>query len=289
MQRVFLIVIALFMTCFVNAQGDTAVHKAVIVPGGYTSQLNVVYTKAGEWEGRVDLYLPPKSNKPAPVVVNIHGGGWNKGNKESQTGFGSFFKEGYAVANVAYRLSQQATAPAAVQDIRCAIIYLVNNATALNIDPNKIVLMGGSAGGHLALVAGLVGTGKQFDGNCPTSKPIKIAAIIDKYGITSVGAWKSKSGTQWLGNKANDEKFIQSVSPLYLVTKNSPPVFIVHGDADPTVPYQQSVDLKKKLDEAGVKNEFITIPGGLHGKFSKEENAMLSKAIIKFLKEINIH
>ncbi|MGC4232296.1 MAG: alpha/beta hydrolase [Niabella sp.] len=272
-----------------TAQTDTMQYKKVEFPEGYTSQLNVVYTKVANWEGRVDLYLPPKANGPSPVVVNIHGGGWNKGSKESQTGFSTFFKKGYAVANMAYRLSQQATAPAAVEDVRGVIIYLINHAKELNIDVNKIVLMGGSAGGHLAMVAGFTGSDKKFDNNCQTSKPVHIAAIIDKYGVADVGEWKSKSALQWLGDKAGDATFIQSVSPLYLVNRNVPPVFIVHGDADPTVPYQQSVDLKKKLDAAGVKNRFITIPGGLHGKFSKEENSMVNKEIISFLKELNIH
>lgn len=237
----------------------------------------------------MDLYLPPKEKGPSPVVINIHGGGWNKGNKESQTGFTSFFKQGYAVANIAYRLSQVATAPAAVEDTRCALIYLIKNAKQLNIDPDKIVIMGGSAGGHLALMGGLLGNDSRFDTNCKGVKDVKVAAIIDKYGITEVLAWNSKSATQWLGDKAGNAEFAKSVSPIYYVKKNSPPVFIVHGDADPIVPYQQSVDLKKKLDEMGVKNKFITVEGGQHGKFDKEKNSEVNRAIIDFLKEVGVH
>jgi dipeptidyl aminopeptidase/acylaminoacyl peptidase len=77
------------------------------------------------------------------------------------------------------------------------------------------------------------------------------------------------------------------VSPVNYISKNSPPVFIVHGDADPTVPYQQSVDLHKKLEAAGVKTEFMTVPGGVHGKFDKEKNSEINKAIIKFIGELN--
>lgn len=280
-----------FLLTYVCSSGQEApaAAKKVSYPEGYSGQLDVVYVKAGGWDGKMDLYLPSKEKGPAPVVINIHGGGWNKGNKESQTGFSSFFKKGYAVANVEYRLSQQATAPAAVEDVRCAVIYLINNAKELNIDVDRIVVMGGSAGGHLALVAGLMGDDKRFDGNCPAKQPVRIAAIVDKYGITDVKAWQSKSAGMWLGPKANDLEFSRSVSPLYLVKKNSPPVFIVHGDADPIVPYQQSVDLKKKLDAMGVKNRFITVPGGLHGKFEKEENSRVNKEIIAFLKEQGIH
>ena len=275
-------------------------YKPVEYPQGYKAQLNVVYTTvkglpAGQagWEGKLDLYLPPKTDKPAAILINIHGGGWKNGVKESQTGFSTFFKAGFAVANIEYRLTGQATAPAAVEDTRCALIYLIRNATELNIDVKRIVIMGGSAGGHLALMAGLLGNDHRFDTNCPGVENIKVAAIIDKYGITDVWDWAygknitSKSATQWLGDKARDEAFVKSVSPINYVNKNSPPVFIVHGDADPTVPYQQSVDLHKKLLEAGVKTKFIIVPGGLHGKFDKEKNSEINKAIMKFIAELN--
>jgi acetyl esterase/lipase len=275
-------------------QVDTITYKPVEYPAGFTSQLNIVYTAVGDWQGKMDIYLPPQSGKPTPVIINIHGGGWNHGVKESQTGFNTFFKMGYAVANMEYRLTGQATAPAAVEDTRCALIYLIRNSRALNIDINKIVVMGGSAGGHLALMAGLLENDHRFDGNCSGTENIKVAAIIDKYGITDVWDWgygtgvTSKSATRWLGEKAKDRQFAMSVSPINYVKKSSPPTFIVHGDADPTVPYQQSVDLHKKFLEAGVKTEFITVQGGLHGKFDKERNSEVNKAIANFLKDLGI-
>ncbi len=253
-----------------------------------------MYASGPGWEQKLDLYLAPKDKGPVPIVINIHGGGWNHGTKESQTGFSTFFKAGFAVANIEYRLTPQATAPAAVEDARCALAYIVKNAAALNVDVNKIVIMGGSAGGHLALMAGLLANDHRFDGNCPGIENIKVAAIIDKYGITDVNDWAygpritSKSATRWLGDKAKDAAFIKSVSPINYVSKNNPPVFIVHGDADPVVPYQQSVDLHKKLQEAGVKTQFVTIPGGLHGNFPQDKNSELNKSIISFLKEINV-
>lgn len=242
----------------------------------------------------MDIYLPSKKNKPSPVVINIHGGGWNHGTKESQTGFSSFFKNGFAVANIEYRLTGQATAPAAVEDTRCALIYLIKNAKELNIDVNKIVIMGGSSGGHLALMGGMLGNDHRFDKNCSGVENVKVAAIIDKYGIADVWDWgygsniTSKSATNWLGDKAKDKIFAASVSPVTYVNKNTPPVFIVHGDADPTVPYQQSVDLNKKLQDVGVKTKFISVPGGLHGKFDKDKNSEINKEIINFLKEVKV-
>jgi acetyl esterase/lipase len=294
MKKFTLILTFLPSLCLFAQTIDTTTYKPVEFPADFSAQLNVVYTKVNEWEGKMDLYLPPKAKGPSPVVINIHGGGWNHGVKESQTGFNTFFKMGYAVANIEYRLTGQATAPAAVEDTRCALIYLIRNAAVLNIDVNKIVIMGGSAGGHLALMGGLLGNDHRFDGHCPGVENIKVAAIIDKYGITDVWDWgygtnvTSKSATRWLGDKANDKKFAASVSPVTYVNKNSPPTFIVHGDADPTVPYQQSVDLHKKFVEMGVKTEFITVPGGLHGKFDKDKNSEINKKIAEFLLALGI-
>lgn len=275
-------------TSVTYSQDEPAVVNKVVYPANYTSQLNLVYTSSPGWEGKMDLYLPPKENGLSPAIINIHGGGWSGGTKDSQNGFNPYFKAGFAVANIEYRLSGQATAPAAVEDTRCALIYLIKNAKTLNIDVNKIVIMGGSAGGHLALMGGLLGNDSRFDTNCPGVKNIKVAAIIDKYGIVDVGdkrygKFRNGSEKRWLGSRVGDEAFIESVSPIYYVKKDSPPVFIVHGDADPAVPVQQSIDLKKKLDEMGVKNEFMTVPGGLHGKFSPEQNAEMNKAIMKFI------
>ncbi|MBO9198715.1 MULTISPECIES: alpha/beta hydrolase [Niastella] len=287
------LIFAGLMACLTLHAQDEA-PKKVDYPTGYTAQIDVVYTQGPGWQQKMDLYLAPKEKGPVPLVINIHGGGWNHGTKESQTGFNSFFKAGFAVANIEYRLTPQATAPAAVEDARCALIYIVKNAAALNVDVNRIVVMGGSAGGHLALMAGLLGNDHRFDGNCPGVENIKVAAIIDKYGITDVNDWAygtnitSKSATKWLGDKSKDEAFIKSVSPMSYVNKNSPPVFIVHGDADPTVPYQQSVDLHKKLSAAGVETVFITVPEGKHGQFPKEKNSEVNKAIMVFLKELQI-
>ena len=293
MNKAYLVVLIFLLPFCVKAQTniDTS-YKPVEYPAGYTAKLDVVYTKVKDWDGKMDIYFTSKEKKPSPVVINIHGGGWNHGVKESQTGFNTFFKEGFAVANIEYRLTGQATAPAAVEDARCALIYLIKNAKELNIDVNKIVIMGSSSGGHLALMGGLLGNDHRFDTNCPGVETIKVAAIIDKYGITDVWDWgygkilTSKSAITWLGDKAKDEAFAKSVSPINYITKDSPPVFIVHGDADPTVPYQHSVDLHKKLMDAGVKTEFITVKGGLHGKFEKEKNNEINKAIVIFIKSL---
>ncbi len=291
MKKIFLFVTILLSSLVIFAQEETKEYKPVDIPEGFTKNLDVVYTKAKDWEGKMDIYMPAKDNGPTPVVINIHGGGWNHGVKESQTGFNTFFKAGFAVANIEYRLSGQASAPAAVEDTRCALIYLIKNAKDLNIDIDKIVIMGGSAGAHLALMGGMLCNDTRFDGDCKGEvKNVKVAAIIDKYGITDVWNWgngekmHSKSVDLWLGSRAKDEGFAASVSPINYVNKNTPPTLIIHGDADPTVPYQQSVNLYKKMKKASVQTELITVAGGLHGKFDKEKNSEINKAIMAFIK-----
>lgn len=282
----FSVFLITYSSCLFSQQKE---YKPVEFPEGYQARIDVVYTQVNGWDGRIDLYTNPKSETPTPVVINIHGGGWNHGEKESQTGYGSFFKNGYAVANVEYRLLGVAPAPAAIEDVRCALIYLYTHAKELNIDTNKIVIMGGSAGGHLALMAGLLANEKKFDNNCKYDGDIKVAAIIDKYGVTDLMPLsKWKSAKNWLGKDFDNKNFIESVSPLYYVTKNSPPVYIVHGDADPIVPYDQSTALYKKLKANGVKTKMLTIEGGNHGKFTKEEKSEMSKDMWSFLDELGL-
>jgi acetyl esterase/lipase len=294
----FLLTNVAFSQQATNVPDSLKKYKPVDYPEGFKADIDEVYTKVGDWEGRMDLYYQPSNAKPTPIVINIHGGGWKNGVKESQGGFNSFFRAGISVANIEYRMTNYATAPAAIEDARCALIFLIQNANRFNIDINKIVVMGGSAGGHLALMTGLLANNRIFDKNCKSGKDIKVAAIIDKWGITDVWAWanndygpsvrKSKSPTDWLGPKKNDEAFAKMVSPIWYVNKKAPPILIIHGDADSTVPYVQSQELLEKSKSFGVRSELITVTGGGHGKFSKEKNTELSKNIIDFILSLEV-
>lgn len=280
----------MLLGCSLYAQQDTATYKPVAYPHGYTAQLNVVYNRVGDWEGRLDLYLPPAAQGPSPLVIHIHGGGWSRGTKESQTDFDAFFRLGFAVANIEYRLTGQATAPAAIEDARCALIYMTRHARELHIDTNRIVMMGSSAGGHLALMAGLLQNDHRFDGNCPGTD-VKVVAVIDKYGITDVHDWatgpvRSKSAEAWLGSRGL--AYAAEVSPLTYVKRSSPPVLVIHGDADKVVGYLQSVTLHNKLEAAGVATKLVTVPGGGHGRFTPEQNQEVDREITVFLKRVGV-
>jgi dipeptidyl aminopeptidase/acylaminoacyl peptidase len=98
---------------------------------------------------------------------------------------------------------------------------------------------------------------------------------------------KNYNGKEWLGDKQNDEKFAKSISPVSYVNKNSPPILIIHGNADSSIAYNQSEVLYKLLKDNGVKSDFITVEGGGHGKFTKEKNAELNVAILNFIKNLD--
>ncbi len=155
----------------------------------------------GSMDMHLDVYQVP-SDKPTPVVIQIHGGGWIRGDRPSGSGsFGPFFAAGMSVVAVQYRNAIDAPAPAAVQDVLCAMSWVKKNAAKYNFDPNKVVTWGGSAGGHLALMAGYAPASMDPPG-C-TDQP-KVVAVIDMYGASDVAESLTFHGSmdfthQWIG------------------------------------------------------------------------------------------
>lgn len=285
--------------CFVEKDSTTNLSKAITVnfqtlktvsyPSNYAAQIDVVYKNVNSPNTRMDIYYPTNPAKPVPVVINMHGGGWVSGAKEEQGGFNMYFNQGYAVANVEYRMRHEALAPAAVEDVRGAMIYLLHHAEELNIDKNKIIFQGGSAGGHLALTAGYLQNNRIYDNDTEPYMPeINVMAVIDKYGAAELVTFApGYSGMiAWLGPKYTDEEFVKSISPVHLIDAKTPPTYIIHGDADPTIPYSQSVILQEALQQAGVKNKFTTVPGGGHGGFPAAYNTQYETEVIQFLNEV---
>ena len=262
---------------------------SVAYPSNYNGLLDVVYKNVNSTNCRMDIYYPTDAVKPVPVIVNMHGGGWVSGAKEEQGGFSMYFNQGWAVANVEYRMRNEILAPAAVEDVRGAMQYLLNHADELHIDRNKIVFQGGSAGGHLALTGGYLQNNRIYDNDCQQYPgTIKVMAVIDKYGAADLMTFAPVySGmVAWLGSRYTDSVFVKSLSPYEMINANTPPTYIIHGDADPTIPYTQSVRLQAKLQAAGVKNKFLTVPGALHGGFPDAYNTQMETEVIAFLGEV---
>lgn len=273
----------------VLAQLDDTQAWASHLSNQYQVLPNVTYLTASNRDNKVDLYLPRGTDSPAPVLVYIHGGGWVGGSKESSVlRLVPWMEMGWAVVNVQYRLGEVSLAPAAVEDCLCALRWIIRNASNYNIDPERIVVTGNSAGGHLALTTGMVPASAGLDRQCPGSETLSVAAIINWYGITDVGDLLDGPNTksyavEWMGSMPNRFKIAERVSPLTYVRSGLPPILTIHGDADPTVPYQHGVQLHEELSKVGVSNQLHTVPGGRHGGFNRTETIAIFETIQEFL------
>jgi acetyl esterase/lipase len=198
-----------------------------------------------------------------------------------------YIQMGWNAVNVEYRASGVALAPAAVEDARCAIRWVVENAKQYNVDTQKIVVTGQSAGGHLSLISGMVPETAGFDRNCPGAEPIKVAAIVSWYGVSDytvlVDDPRREYAITWIGPQPNYKEVAARVSPMTYVRAGAPPTIAIHGDQDPTVPYDQEVRLIDALKKAGVPAELVTIPGGRHGNFPRDQVLRAWNAIEAFL------
>jgi acetyl esterase/lipase len=274
-----------------NAQlGETTSFLATL-ENQYRVIPNVTYHVASNHENKLDLYLPRGADGPTPVLMYIHGGGWVGGAKEVNVlRILPYLEMGWAVANVEYRLGAVARAPAAVEDGLCALRWVIRNAGQYNLDTSAIVTSGNSAGGHLALTTGMIPASAGLDRECPGNEELSVAAIINWYGITEVGDLLDGPNTksyavEWMGSLANRFEIAERVSPMTYVRAGLPPTLTIHGDADPTVPYQHAVMLHEKLDGVGVPNELHTVPGGRHGGFNREQMIAIFETIQRFLAE----
>jgi len=259
--------------------------------GDYQVTPNITYLLANNYENKLDVYKPKNAAGPTPTVIYIHGGGWTGGTKEASIlSILPYLDMGWAVVNVEYRLAKVSIAPAAVEDCRCALRWVIKNAKQYNFDVTRLITTGNSAGGHLALTTGMLPDSAGLDRECYGTEDLKVAAIVNWYGITDVvdeleGPNLKAYAVTWLGSLPNREEVARRVSPLQYVRKGLPPIITIHGDADPTVPYQHAVRLQKALNEAGVPNQLVTIPGGHHGNFTTEQNIHAFTEIFAFLKK----
>ena len=197
-------------------------------------------------------------------------------------------EQGWAAVNVQYRLGNVSLAPAAVEDSLCALRWVVRNAEQYGFAPEKLVVSGNSAGGHLALTTGMIPSEAGLDRQCLGSETPDVAAIVNWYGITDVGDLLSgvneKSyAVRWLGSQPNIYEIADRVSPLKYIRSDLPPIITIHGDADPIVPYDHAVQLHRGLDQAEIVNQLVTVPNGLHGGFPADEMLRIYGSIFSFL------
>jgi acetyl esterase/lipase len=297
-------------TAYAQEKAQSKTKPAAELPPGITWDFDVPYIANGDAAQRLDIYYPEKPPQQAlPLIVHIHGGGWMGGSKYP-CDVRKMTAQGYVVASIEYRFSQVAKFPAQIQDCQAAIRWLRANAKRYFINPDKVGVIGGSAGGHLSALVGVTGGKKVFaaiGGNedqsdavqcvCDIFGPKNFASVIEQAdndkNIKNIFKFNTPSDpySELIGAKLSDKEKTASVSPISYVDKNSPPTLILHGTHDALVPYAQSEEFEAAMKKQGAPVWLQKFPGSGHGgaAFGKPSVVLLMKTFFdKYLKDADV-
>lgn len=267
----------------------TRFSEATDIKYGNAEQQKLDIYSQGQWIGEPDYW---KSDSVVhKTLIYIHGGGWLGGTKNQITPFIlSYLERGWNVVTLDYRTGK-GTAPLAVDDCMEAVQWISRHAKNFNIDTEHVVISGESAGGHLALITGLLnsipGSHKYYSGDS-----LKIKAIVNWFGITDIAGvdnfYKQKKqesnyASIWVGNPKRMDSISNAFSPVKRITSLAPPIISIHGKKDSVVPYQQAVTFHELLNKAGIKNELVSIDDGKHLGFTDKEYQYIYTHIFNFL------
>ena len=244
------------------------------VPDNVQVTRDVQYCTGGGHPLLLDMYVPKDRGANAvPAVLWIHGGGWRTGDKQNSALAVKLAAAGFVAASANYRLSGEAPFPAAIEDCKCAIRYLRANAAKYGIDPKRIGVAGGSAGGHLALLAGTADESAGLEGSGGwQSVSSRVGAIVSWYGPadfsvthTAFERGRGPSIIAFFGG-AIDQKpeTYRRASPITWVTKDDPPLLLIHGVEDTTVPLDQSIRMATAYRNAGLSVELVKVEHAEH-------------------------
>ncbi len=261
---------------------------------------DIEYAKPGGVSVKLDACIPDGKG-PFPAAILVHGGGWSGGDKSTEIDplFAPLTKAGIAWFSINYRLAPQYPYPACVEDTEAAVRWVKAHAKEYNLDPDKIVLIGESAGGHIVDMVAVRATKEHPD--------TRVAAVVAFYAPCDNVADSIRRGgpspsmqkllgipPEKLGpdGKLSDKttKLLYDISPLNFVSKDLPPYLLLHGTADKSVPYEQSVEWQAKLKALGVPCDLITIPGGVHvmGNWEKIDPTYKDKTIAWLVKTLHL-
>lgn len=261
---------------------------------------SIVYKTVNGKDLALDLYMPTPLGTAPTLAVWVHGGAWMRGSKNetlSKNGnlVASLLNEGVAVAAVNYRLSGEAIYPAAPNDINDAINFLVDNSDNLKLSAEHVIMMGRSAGGHLA---SLLTTSNNDDVPFLNAKPrYRVIGMVDFFGPSDFLALRGNSGkvdhdapdaaeAQFLGESPLvNEALAREASPTTYIDNKTPPFIIFHGLDDGVVPATQSELLSRRLDQFGVPNELFLAKGKRHGDPVFDTDEFVSK-VVNFVREV---
>lgn len=249
--------------------GLELIETEVSVPNDIVEYKDIVYKTLDSTELKLDIYHAKSMSSSAPLLVFIHGGYWRKGDKQDYMPYLiPFAQKGYVTATVQYRFTDKATFPAQLLDIKSAIRWLKNNAEIYHIDSDKVALIGGSAGGHLALMSAYTNDITMYNEEEENKTSSRVQAIVDLYGptdLTTDYTSTEPSVVQLIGKSYRESPELYSLaSPLTYITKDDPPTLIFQGTIDDLVPDTQSDKLNIKLEETGVPVYYHKLKGWPH-------------------------
>jgi acetyl esterase/lipase len=253
------------------------------VPDSITAELDVPYAFTENPRQRLDLYLPKsrKDDKPLPIVVFIHGGAWQAGDKRGGAGAVVPLVElgEYAGVSIGYRLTGEAIWPAQIHDCKATIRWLRANAKKYNLDPEKIGVTGTSAGGHLVAMLGTTGDVPELEGKLGEhlKESSRVACVVDQFGpadLLAMGGSHNNPNSpesKLVGGAVQEmQKVAREASATFHVSKDDPPFLLLHGTNDNVVPFNQSELLHDALKKGGVDSVLIPVEGAGHGFRTKE-------------------
>jgi acetyl esterase/lipase len=256
-------------------------------------QRDIVYGKAGGVELKLDLARPAKGDGPFPLVVCLHGGAWQLGHRSDQHARLRLLADhGYVAASVGYHLAPKHPFPAQIEDARCAVRFLRAHAKDYKIDPKRVAAAGDSAGGHLALLLGLM--------DAEDDPPSKVQAVVNYFGPTDLRTWsatpqgdallkvavRGKDSNallkDFLGTADRKAAVVAKASPITYVDAKDPPVLTFQGTADPLVQAEQAKALHAALKKAGVVEKLVLLEGASHGWGGKDKERT-DRLMLEFL------
>ena len=258
--------------------------RTPVLPASVRMLGNIDYAGTGNPRQKLDLYLPTNraTDKPMPVIVFIHGGAWREGDKAGGASHVIPFVAGgrYAGVSIAYRLTGEARWPAQIHDCKAAIRWLKAHAKEHGLDPGRIAVWGSSAGGHLVAMLGVTGDEASLEGTVGgnNDQSSMVRCVVDFFGPTELLTMGEQSGSNahnaadspesiLVGGAIQQHQAVAKIaSPIEHVGPGDAPHLVIHGTADPIVPFAQSAIFKKRLADAGVPAVMITVQDAGHGQ-----------------------
>ncbi|WP_446050062.1 family 16 glycoside hydrolase [Zobellia laminariae] len=271
-----------------NAYKKRIQSERALIPKNARAFRDIPYIQDGHNRHTLDLYLPDstKFKKPYPLVIWVHGGGWQKGTKQLFGKQAFLLKHGFAMASINYRLTRESQFPEQVYDCKAAIRYLRKYADQYKIDANRFGLWGSSAGGHLVSLIGTTGGLQELEGSLGvTDASSEVQAVCDWFGPSDLNQMNASSTDKSKGEKQNIKPIVKflggpftekqeaarKASAINYISNNDPPFLIMHGNKDPLVPIEQSELFYQALQKKGVDSEYIIVKDAGHTFFTGEK------------------